>query len=322
MSVVASYVYCNGERIRSISLEAAEGLQLEGSEFVWIGLADPTEEELRTLQVRFNLHPLAVEDAFRAHQLPKVDVYGEQLFVVTRTAYLDGAHIGYGETHVFVGRGHIITVRHGSARAHSALREQLEATPMLLQHGVDYVLHAVLDFVVDGYPPIVSAIEAEVLEMERRALDAFLERDEVNRIFHLRRELMAFRRLLGPMGEVARRLEYLESPIIDDEVRPYFRDVLDHVHHVEAMVAGLLDVLTSVFDVSTLLEQQRQGSSTRKLASWAAILAVPTAIAGIYGMNFQNMPELTWRYGYFVVIAVIGTLCAALYLRFKQTKWL
>ena len=322
MSVVAGYVYRKGERIRSVALEAAEGLKLGNSEFVWIGLADPTEEELRTLQLRFKLHPLAVEDAFRAHQLPKVDVYGEQLFVVTRTAYLEGDHIAYGETHIFAGRGHIITVRHGSARAHKELREQLEATPMLLQHGVDYVLHAVLDFVVDGYPPIVSAVEAEVLEMERRALDAFLERDEVNRIFHLRRELMAFRRLLGPMGEVARRLEHLENPLIDHEVRPYFRDVLDHVNHVEAMVGGLLDVLTSVFDVSTLLEQQRQGSSTRKLASWAAILAVPTAIAGVYGMNFQNMPELTWRYGYFVVMAVIGALCAALYLRFKQTKWL
>jgi len=322
MSVVASFVYGNGVRIRSVSPEAAEGLQLKENEFVWIGLADPSEEELRALQARFKLHPLAVEDAFKAHQLPKVDVYGEQLFVVTRTAHLDGAQFAYGETHIFVGRGHIITVRHGSARAHSTLRDQLEATPMLLKHGVDYVLHAVLDFVVDGYLPIVSAIEAEVLEMERRALDAFLERDEVNRIFHLRRELMAFRRLLGPMGEVARRLEHLESRLIDPEVRPYFRDVLDHVHHVEAMVVGLLDVLASVFDVSTLLEQQRQGASTRKLASWAAILAVPTAIAGIYGMNFQNMPELTWRYGYFLVMAVIGTLCAVLYFRFKQTKWL
>ena len=322
MSVVASCVYCNGERIRNVSLEAAEGLKLAESEFVWIGLADPSEEELRALQARFDLHPLAVEDAFKAHELPKVDVYGEQLFVVTRTAHLEEGRIANGETHIFLGRGHIITVRHGSARSHSALRAQLETTPMLLRHGIDYVLHAVLDFIVDGYPPIVSAIEAEVLAMERRALDAFLDRDEINRIFHLRRELMAFRRLLGPMGEVARRLEHLESPLIHPEVRPYFRDVLDHVHHVEAMVVGLLDVLTSVFEVSTLLEQQRQGASTRKLASWAAILAVPTAIAGVYGMNFRNMPELNWRYGYFLVIAVIGTLCAALYFRFKQTKWL
>lgn len=322
MSVVASYVYSNGQRLRSVSLEAPAGLELQKGEFVWIGLVDPSEEELRTLQDRFNLHPLAVEDASKAHELPKVDVYGEQLFVVTRTVHLEAGRIAYGETHAFLGRGHIITVRHGSARAHSELREQLEATPMLLRHGVDYILHAVLDFIVDGYLPIVMAIEEEVLEMERHALDAFLERDEINRIFNLRRELMKFRRMLGPMGEVASRLERLDSPLIDPEVRPYFRDVLDHVRHVEAMVSGLIDVLTSVFEISTLLEQQRQGASTRKLASWAAILAVPTAIAGIYGMNFENMPELTWRYGYFLTVAVIGVLCAALYLRFKQTKWL
>lgn len=322
MSVVASYVYAGGQRVRSVSLELADDLQMRPGEFVWIGLVDPSKEELRTLQHRFSLHPLAVEDAFKAHQLPKVDVYGEQLFVVTRTAHLEATMIAYGETHVFVGAGHVITVRHGSARSHSELREQLEATPLLLRHGVDYVLHAVLDFIVDGYLPIVLAIEEEVLAMERRALDAFLEREEVNRIFHLRRELMRFKRLLGPMGEVAKRLEHLESPLVDAEVRPYFRNVRDHVDHVEAMVNGLLDVLTSVFDVSTLLEQQRQGASTRKLASWAAILAVPTAIAGIYGMNFEHMPELTWRYGYFLTVAVISVLCAALYLRFKKTKWL
>ncbi len=241
---------------------------------------------------------------------------------MTRTAHLEGARIAYGETHIFVGQGHIVTVRHGSARAHSELRAQLEASPLLLRHGVDYVLHAVLDFIVDGYLPIVTAIEEEVLEMERRALDAFLERDEVNRIFHLRRELMRFQRVLDPMGEVAGRLERLASPLIDPEVRPYFRDVLDHVRHVRAMVVGLLDVLGSVFEVATLLEQQRQGASTRKLASWAAILAVPTAIAGIYGMNFRNMPELTWRYGYYLVVGVIAVLCAGLYLRFKRTRWL
>lgn len=322
MSVVASYVYCDGCRVRSASLDTPGSLDLQGREFVWIGLLDPSEAELRALQDRFGLHPLAVEDAFKAHQLPKVDVYGEQIFVVTRTAHLEADRIAYGETHIFAGKSHIITVRHGSARAHSELREQLEASPLLLQHGVDYVVHAVLDFIVDGYLPIVVAIEEEVLAMERRALDAFLERDQVNRIFQLRRDLMRFQRLLAPMGEVAKRLEHLESPIIDAEVRPYFRDVLDHVRHVEAMVVGLLDVLTSVFEVSTLLEQQRQGASTRKLAAWAAILAVPTAIAGIYGMNFEHMPELAWRYGYFLTVAVIGVLCAALYLRFKRIRWL
>jgi magnesium transporter len=251
-----------------------------------------------------------------------VDVYGEQLFVLARTAHLDPDQISYGETAVFVGPNHIITVRHGSVRAHTGLRQQLEAAPAQLAHGVDYVLHAVLDFVVDGYLPIVEAIEEEVLAMEHRALDAFLERDQVARLFTLRRQLIRFQRILGPMGEVCTKLVRLDLPCIDAESRPYFSDVLDHVKRVHTLVDGLRDVLSSVFEVSTLLEQKRQGTITRQLAAWAAILAVPTAIAGIYGMNFDNMPELKTQYGYFVVLGVIVAACVGLYARFKQAKWL
>ena len=172
-------------------------------------------------------------------------------------------------------------------------------------HGVDYVLHAILDFVVDGYLPMVEAIEEEVLAMEHRAIDNFLGREEINRIFTLRRELIRFQRVLGPMGEVASKLARQDLPCIDAETRPYFSDVLDHVRRVQTMVDGLREVLNSVFEFSNLLEQQRTGVITRQLAAWAAILAVPTAIAGIYGMNFRHMPELDTRYGYFVVLAVI-----------------
>jgi magnesium transporter len=322
MSVVAAYVYGDGKRLRAFDLATPGSLDLKDGEFAWIGLFEPDGDELRVLQDRFGLHPLAVEDALKAHQIPKVDVYGDQLFVVARTAHLEGEHIGYGETDIFVGANHIITVRHGSARAHNRLREQLEAAPTHLKHGVDYVLHAVLDFIVDGYFPIVEAIEEEVLAMERHALDAFLRREEVARIFNLRRELMRFRRMLGPTEEVASRLEHHDMPCIDVEVRPYFGDVRDHVRRVASMVEALRDVLSSVFEASTLLEQQRQGAITRRLAAWAAILAVPTAIAGIYGMNFEFMPELHWKYGYFLVVALIGAICVFLYTRFKRSEWL
>ncbi|CAN7453877.1 magnesium/cobalt transporter CorA [Phenylobacterium sp. LjRoot225] len=322
MSVVAAYVYGDGKRLRAIDLAVPASLDLRDGEFAWIGLLEPSEEELRVLQDRFGLHPLAVEDALTAQQMPKIDVYGDQLFVVARTAHLEGEEIGYGETDIFVGPHHLITVRHGSARAHIELRQHLEAAPAHLKHGVDYILHAVLDFIVDGYFPIVEAIEEEVLAMERHALDAFLSRDEVTRIFNLRRELMRFRRILGPMEEVANRLEHHDQPCIDPEVRPYFRDVGDHVRRVASLVEGLRDVLASVFEASTLLEQQRQGAITRRLAAWAAILAVPTAIAGIYGMNFDVMPELRWKYGYFAVVALIAVVCAFLYSRFKRAKWL
>jgi len=322
MSVVAANAYVAGQAVRALSLDDPDGLVARDGEFVWIGLVEPDEAELRVLQQAFHLHPLAIEDALNAKQTPKVDVYGDQLFVVARTAQLEQDKIAYGETAIFVGHSHIISVRHGSARSHKALREQLEAAPTLLINGVDYVLHAILDYVVDGYLPIVEIIEDEVLAMEQRTIDAFLGRDEIVRIFGLRREMIRFQRILGPMGEVASKIVRLDLPCIDTEAKPYFSDVLDHVRRVQTMVEGLREVLTSVFEFSNLLEQQRTGAITRQLAAWAAILAVPTAIAGIYGMNFENMPELKTEYGYFVVLGVIGVVCAALYVKFKQAKWL
>ena len=322
MTVVAAYLYREGKRVREVSIDEKIDCADDKSEFVWIGIADPTVEEMRSLQRHYDLHPLAVEDALKADQLPKVDVYGDQLFVVARTAHLEQGVIAYGETAMFVGHSHIISVRHVSARTHRALRDQLEAAPFLLMHGTDYVLHAILDFVVDGYLPLVEALEDEVLAMEQRTIDNFLGRHEINRIFTLRRELIRFQRVLGPMGEVANKLVRQDLPCIDSEARPYFRDVLDHVRRVQAMVDGLREVLTSVFEFSNLLEQQRTGAITRQLAAWAAILAVPTAVAGIYGMNFEHMPELGTRYGYFVVLAVILSACIWLYIRFKRARWL
>ncbi len=322
MPVIAACQYLHGERVRAVAIDEKIDCAGTKSEFVWIGIADPTAEEMQTLKTTYRLHPLAIEDAVKADQLPKVDVYGDQLFVVARTAQLDGDEIHYGETALFIGHSHIISIRHGSDRAHSALRRDLEAVPSLLDHGVDYVLHAILDFVVDGYFPVIEQIEEEVARMEERAVDNFLGRDEVTRIFALRRELIRFQRVLAPMAEVANKLVRAELPCIDPESRPYFSDVSDHVHRVQTMVDDLRQVLTSVFEFSNLLEQQRTGMITRQLAAWAAILAVPTAIAGIYGMNFKNMPELESRDGYFVVIATIVTICSLLYWKFKRVRWL
>ena len=321
MSVVAAHLYRDGKNVKAVSLD--EPIDCKGkSEFVWIGLLEPSKRELEQLENNYGLHSLAIEDALKANQMPKVDVYGDQLFVIARTAHLERDHIAYGETAIFVGKHFIISVRHGSARAHTELREQLEAAPGLLGQGPDYVLHAILDFIVDGYLPVVETIEERVLAMEQSALDSFLSRAEVKRIFGLRQELIRFKRVIGPMTEVCSRLVHLDSPCLDANARPYFQDVLDHVRRVDAMINSLREVLTSVFEVSNLLEQQRQGVITRQLAAWAAILAVPTAIAGIYGMNFENMPELKTQYGYFVVLAVIATICIVLYLRFKRARWL
>ncbi|MDW5316990.1 magnesium and cobalt transport protein CorA [Rhizobium sp. PL01] len=321
MTVVASYIYRGGKRGEELPL-GEKAFEPKDGEFAWIGVAEPTVDEMNNLKAMFGLHPLAVEDALNGRQVPKVDVYGEQLFVVAKTAHLEGDKIVNGETCIFVGKHHVISVRHGSARAHKELRDQLEQSPNLLNHGPDYVLHAIIDFIVDGYLPMVEKMEDNVLAMEKHMLISFLEREQIRRIFRMRRQVILFQRVLGPMAEVVGKLTHLELPCVDDNAKPYFRDVLDHVKRVETMMSGLRDVITSVFEASNLLEQQRQGTITRQLAAWAAILAVPTAIAGIYGMNFQNMPELQSRYGYFVVLGVIVTLCGVLFYRFKKTGWI
>ena len=322
MPIIAAYLYRHGRRVREIAIDEGVSCPSDRSEFVWIGLSDPCADEIEVLQRLYNLHPLAVEDALKDGQLPKVDVYGDQLFVIGRTARLEEGVIVYGQTAVFLGHSHIITVRQGSTRSHLPLRQHLESSPDLLGQGADYVLHAVLDFIVDGYLPLVEAIEDEVAAMEQRTIDAFLDRAGIARIFTLRRELIRFGRILVPMEEVARKLARNDLPCVDAETRNYFSDVLDHVRRVEAMTGGLREVLTSVFEFSNLMEQQRTGAITRQLAAWAAILAVPTAIAGIYGMNFDRMPELHWAYGYPVVLGVIATICGALYRRFRRTGWL
>ena len=322
MTVIAAYLYRNGCRVREVAIDETVHCPSDKSEFVWIGIADPTGEELSVLQERYDLHPLAVEDAMNGDQIPKLDVYDEQLFVAARTAELVDREIVYGSTSVFVGHSHIITVRYGSTRAYKTLRKHLEAAPSQLKLGVDYVLHAILDYIVDGYLPIVDKVEEQVLTMEQETLDAFLSRADITQLFRLRREILRFSRILGPMEEVAARLEHLDVPCIDPEARLYFRDVADHARRVTNRLDGLRDVLSSVFEVANLLEQQRQGVITRKLAAWAALLGVPTAIAGIYGMNFEHMPELKWSFGYYLILGMIAAICVVLYTRFKGSKWL
>jgi len=321
MTVIASYLYRNGKRTEDVPLDN-KTFEAKGGEFAWIGLAEPTADEMESLRKMFGLHPLAVEDALNGQQVPKIDIYGDQLFVVIKTAHLEGDKIAYGETSIFVGRHHLISVRHGSARSHKGLREQLEHSPQLLEHGPDYVLHGIIDFVVDGYLPMVETMEDRVLELEKHVLISFLEREQIRRIFRMRRQVIKFQRVLGPMSEVVGKLTHLDLPCVDENAKPFFRDVHDHVRRVESVVGGLRDIITSVFEASNLLEQQRQGTITRQLAAWAAILAVPTAIAGIYGMNFKHMPELESQYGYFIVLAVIAVVCGFLYTRFRKSGWL
>lgn len=291
--------------------------------FDWVGLAEPTAEEMERVRAQFCLHPLAVEDALNPNQLPKVEVYGKQLFIVARTAAIEeGEKIAYGQTAIFLGPDFVISVRFGSTRAHVALRSRLESDAERLAEGPDFVAHSILDFIVDGYQPIMDRLDTTVQSMEERTVDSFPEPSTIRRIFRLRRQMRRFERLVGPMEEVCERLTYTELPAIDQSARVWFRDVLDHVRRTRGRTASLKETLASIVETASLLEQHRQGEMTRQLAAWAAILAVPTAIAGIYGMNFDFMPELRWRYGYFAVLGAISVICLGLWVRFRRIGWL
>lgn len=320
MTIVAARRYRQGKPLASTALGADKAA--EGREFDWVGVVDPTEDDMTLLAARFGLHPLAVEDALTARHPPKAEAYGDQLFVIARTAVqgTDDA-IEYGQTAIFLGANFIITVRQGSPRAHLDLRAQLEVHPDRLREGPDFVLHALLDFIVSGYDPLLDTLEQTAEDIEDGAIDRFPDESHIRRIFRLRRVLRRLAGTAGRMQEMAVKLAELEQPAIDPRARPYFRDVDDHARRVVYRVHGLLDTLGNIIEVASLLEQSRQGAITRQLAAWAAILAVPTAIAGIYGMNFDFMPELTWRYGYPAVMGVIAGICGLLFWRFRKIGW-
>ncbi|MBS0482653.1 MAG: magnesium and cobalt transport protein CorA [Proteobacteria bacterium] len=291
--------------------------------FDWVGLADPPADEMEMVQRQFGLHPLAVEDAMSPSQMPKVDIYGQQLFIVARTvAASEGDNLSYGQTAIFLGKDFIVTVRMGSTRAHNALRQRLESDAERLSEGPDFVAHAILDFIVDGYGPVLEKFDEVVQVMEERAIDSFPEPSTIRRIFRLRRQFRKFTRTIGPMEVVCEKLATADLPTIDPGARVWFQDVLDHARRAMAHMAMLRETLASIVETASLLEQHRQGDMTRQLAAWAAILAVPTAIAGIYGMNFEYMPELHHKWGYPMVWAAILSICGGLFLRFRKIGWL
>ena len=324
MTIIAARRYHKGRADSvPVAIDGAVRAPLEPQNFDWVGVAEPTPAEMEHIRKQFGLHPLAVEDSLNPNQLPKVEIYGDQLFIVARTAAIDAEdRISYGQTALFLGPDFLVSVRFGSSRAHTTLRDRLESNADRLAEGADFVAHAILDFIVDGYEPIMDELEERVQRLEENAVDVFPEQGTIRRIFRLRRQLRRFDRTVGPMQEVCHRLATTPLPSVDESARIYFRDVLDHVRRALARTQGLKETLASIVETAALLEAHRQGQMTRALAAWAAILAVPTAIAGIYGMNFDFMPELRWRYGYFAVLAGIAAICIGLWLRFRRIGWL
>jgi magnesium transporter len=320
--VIAAAAYSAGRKVADIAIEESGAWAAKPDHFVWIGIHEPNERELRELQGQFHLHELAIEDALHAHQRPKLEQYGDTTFLVMRTAFLVDGHIELGETELFVGRGYIISVRHGASASYAYVRQCTEAAPQRLAHGEDYVLYAIVDFIVDNYLAVVGRLAEEVEALEEHILVPPQDETKVTRIYGLRRELQKLRLVVAPAAEVCRRLEHVDLPGIDPSFRPYYRDIVDHVNRVLEQIDTLREMLSFAFEASLLLESSRQSKTGRQLAGWAAILAVPTAIAGIYGMNFAHMPELEWRYGYFAVLAFIVAVCAYLFARFRRAGWI
>jgi magnesium transporter len=321
MSEVTAAIFHGGTVIEHVALDATMP-QHGDCAFIWIEAFNPNDRDFAVLQKRFRLHSLAVRDAMSPTQIPKVDVYEDQIFVVLKIARLKNDEIMYADIDAFVSARHIITVRHDEDAEYVHVHDEFMSGPRSTRPGPDFILHAIMDFVVNSYFPVVQMIEDEVLSMEQRLLDAFLDRDEVTRLFRLRREAIHLQHVLTRMSDVCGKLTNLEVPCIGAEAKPYFRDVHDQLNRLDAMISGLIDVIRGAFEASNLLEQQRQGASTRKLAGWAAILGAPTAIAGIYGMNFPNMPALHAPYGYAIVVGVMLSICVGLYVRFKKLRWL
>ena len=322
IGVVASAVYCEGRRVADIGIDEAGEWAKRDGHVVWIGLYEPSLDLLERVGRQFGLHHLAIEDAAKAHQFPKLEEYEDGAFIVTRTAQMEEGRIVFGETHLFVGRGYVVSVRHGASRTYAEVRERAEARAQRLSEGEDFIVYAILDFIVDNYFPVLESINNEVEHIEDHVLTTSMGRTEIETLYTLRRDLLRLRNAVTPLADVCRRLERSDVVAIDPAMRPHFRDVRDHLRRVQESIDTMRETLAFAFEASLMNAQMQQTDISRRLAAWAAILAVPTAVAGVYGMNFEHMPELKWEYGYFFVLGVTFVICAALYWRLKRAGWL
>ena len=323
--IVDCAIYEDGER-RAGDLDVSEAARAACDDtpaFVWLGAYEPTAEEFDAVAREFDLHELAVEDAVEAHERPKLEVYGETLFVVLKTVrYIDSEEvIRSGEIMLFVNPTFVITVRHGDGSDLHPVREAVEKRPDLLRCGPGAVLHAVIDQVVDDYEPAVQGLEIDIQQVEEQVFSDDSS-NPAQRIYRLEREVLEMQRAVRPLAAPVDRLARGHFDLITPELRDYFRDVHDHVLRVASRVEGFRDLLGSALQANLTQVTVRQNADMRRISAWVAILAVPTMIAGIYGMNFDHMPELSWRYGYPTVLVVILVACGVLYRGFRRAGWL
>jgi magnesium transporter len=320
MTIVDCAVYEGGQR-SDCALEGVEEARQRDGAFVWMALHEPTREEFDTVSGEFGLHELAVEDAIKAYQRPKLERYGDVTFLVVKTArYVEPDDIELGEILLFIGDGFIVSVRHGEASPTANVRAKLEEHPDFLSYGPMAVVYSILDDVVDGYAPVMGALDRDIEEVEQEVF-ADDRRNPAKRIYELKREAIEFARAVTPLIEPVERMTTGRTRI-PDELETYFRDVLDHLIRLSQHIEASRELLTNILQANLSQVAVRQNEDMRRISAWVAIVAVPTMIAGIYGMNFDDMPELRWSLGYPAVLALMLVICFGLWRYFKRVGWL
>ena len=312
----------DGRRLRDITIEEISDVIATPDQWVWVGLHEPTEQLLDTLQEEFGLHELAVEDAHNAHQRAKIEVYGESLFIVVQTAQVVGGKIVFGETHAFLGRNYLLTVRHGASLSYATARRGCEQTPEMMAYGPSFGLYSVLDFIVDNFFPLVREFKEELQELEEEVFEEAFKRATIRRLYDLKKELVTLRLAVAPLQDILNQLTRQYPGLVSDEVRPYFRDVFDHAARINEATDTIREMLTAALSVNLSLVTVAQGEIVKRLAGWAALLAAPTLLTSWYGMNFHHMPELDKPYAYPAMIVFTIAVCVGLYFALRRAKWL
>lgn len=313
--------YRQGKPVGEVTSDNISQMLAEPETFIWLGLWQPEDDYLRHIQREFGLHDLAIEDALTAHQRPKIEQYGDTFFIVVQTAQKIRERIEYGETHIFYGKNFLITVRHGASSSYADVRHHAEQCPEQLALGPGYGLYCVLDFVVDNYLSIVTEFSSQFDEIESRMFKTEFDQKAVRQVYHLRRHLLSLRNAAVPMQDICGQLRHHDG-LLPEELHAYMRDVQDHANQAITMTDDMREMLTNATHVNLALVSVRQNEVVQRLAGWGAILAIPTVIFSLYGMNFKDMPELDSTLGYPLTIGVTVLGCLWLYLKLRRSGWL
>jgi len=321
-SIVNCVAYRKGIRIDAFPVDDISEIIKEPDTFLWIGLHEPDNTLLEKMQEEFSLHELAMEDARAAHQRPKIEVYGDSLFIVAKTAMLAQERILFGETHLFAGKNFLITLRHGASTPYSPVRARCEQKPQKLALGTGYALYAILDEIVDNYVTVLNDLRGQFNQLEADMFDERISKEKLQRIYNMKRELVLLGDAATPLVDICNELMRFHEEIIPKPVRVYLRDVQDHCKRVIDSCDNMREMLIAAMQINLALVSIGQNDIVKQLAGWGAILALPTVIFSLYGMNFEFMPELHWHYSYFAVLGVTVIGGAWLYFRLKKSDWL